>query len=395
LGAKLFFAATVGLLLCFFRIPLASNFIVGRFPTGLASMCGVPLDLRMAPVIASFAAMGGVMWLATTEWTGPASRAVVGCSLGVFVLWGGYQSRHLSRHVREATSNAFYTDLNLRSENTALDAYAYLLLPVPSYYSNGKMDPMIESRLLNDQGRVLVGPMQDAAAMEAEGATRRPLTAELLPNSKLWYTLGGPITVEPGEHLLLRFDFDPASDCRGFLVLKAEHAYREYHLPDSGLERGFGAGGERTSVISLWNSGATPEHYSLMLSTVPGNTYWANGASAGSVFVSKLEPSKLQIEVTSLIPYRARVSTVGGTLETFRVFMPGYRAKVDGVEVPVAESRERLVSFRIPPGTHEVELSFVGSRRLWLSALVSGLGWIGLLGSCLLQAVRRRRRAPG
>jgi len=75
--------------------------------------------------------------------------------------------------------------------------------------------------------------------------------------------------------------------------------------------------------------------------------------------------------------------------------MPGYRAKVDGVEVPVAESRERLVSFRIPPGTHEVELSFVGSRRLWLSALVSGLGWIGLLGSCLLQAVRRRRRAPG
>ena len=392
LGAKLFFAASLGLVICFFRVPLASNFIVGRFPVNFTLMCGVPLDLRMAPVIASFTAMGGVVWLATSKHEGPTARVLVGCVLGALVLWSGFQSEHLRRHVRTATGTLDYTDRNLRTENAVLDAYAYLLLPIPTYFSHGKMDPVLESRLLDGSGNVLVGPMEDARAMEARGVERIARTAQRVPNSATWFQLGPVITVEPGEHKLLRFAFDPAIDCRGYLILVAEHSYREYHLPDSGLERGFGVGGLRTSVLSLWNSGTDAEHYKLLLSGELGNTVSPSGPPFGTLYVSALDASRLPIALRSFIPYRAHVSTAtGGILETFRVSMPGYRATVDGSAVPVKASQNHLVTFPVPAGEHEVELSFVGSLRLRLAAALSGLGWLALLGSCAWGAALRGR----
>ena len=283
LGAKLFFAASMGLVICFFRVPLASNFLVGWFPCNFALMCGVPLDLRMAPVIASFTAMGGVIWMATSRADGPKARILAGSILAALVVWSALQTEHLRRHVRAVTGTVDYTDRNLRSENAVLDAYAYLLLPIPDYFSHGKMDPVLESRLLDAKGNVLVGPEQEARAMEAREVTRVPLTVHEVPNSKNWFQLGPVVTVEPGEHKLLRFEFNPAVDLTGYFILGAEHSYREYHLPESGLALGFGAGGAHMSVLSLWNSGSTAEHYQLLLSTEPGNTVSLSGPSCGTL----------------------------------------------------------------------------------------------------------------
>jgi len=393
-GAKLFFAAAVGLVICFFRVPLVSNFLLGRFPVDFIAMCGLPLDLRTAPLIASVTAMGGVVWLATATDHGRGARLATGALLGALVAWNGLQCVHFVRHDYTVIASASATDKSLRTENAMLDAYAYLLLPIPTYFSHGKTDPVLESRFLDASGKLRIGPMQDAAVMEAHGVTRIRLTCHPLPNSTTWFAVEPRITVEPGEHLLLRYEFDPARVYSGYMIFEAEHSYREYHLPDSGLEHSFGVGENRTSVLSFWNSGATPEHYKLTIAGEPGNNLVHEGGFFANLYVSKLDPSKLPIRLDSFLPYRAQVTTEqGGLLETFRVFMPGYRAALDGREVPVGVSRDHLVTVPVPPGVHTVELRFVGTARLWMTALVSGLGWAFFLIWPLVRVLRRKASA--
>jgi hypothetical protein len=396
LGAKLFFAVSLGLVICFLRVPLVSNFLDGRFPTDLAAMCGVPMPLRITPVIASFMAMAGVVWASTLSGIGRRSWLAIGSLLAALVLWSGFQTIPFLRHTREMTGTAYSTERNLRPENAMLDAYAYLLLHVPSYFSHGKTDPLLESRLLDDSGKVLVGPVEDAILMEGHGVREIRMTTSPMPNSMTWFSAGPIITVEPQEHVLLRFQFDPSQNYSGYFIVEAEHSYREYHLPDSGMASAFGVGGSRTSVLSLWNTGTTPEHYKFSLSTEPGNDIPHSGGLFAILYVSHLNASALPISLESFIPYRARVTSAqGGTLETFRAYMPGYRATVDGNDVPVAESREHLDSVQVPPGTHEVELRFVGSGRLRLAAAASGIGWICLIAYCAIGASLQRRLGIG
>lgn len=392
-GAKLFFATALGLVVCFVRVPLVSNFLVGRFPVDLAAMCGVPLPLRITPLIASFTAMAAVIWISTANWSRPGTRRTIGLALAALVVWSGFQTVPFARHTHQMTSSAYLTDRSLRTENAMLDAYDYLLLPIPSYFSNGKTDPVLESRLLDRTGRVLVGPTEEAAVMEAKTGEKKRMVTLPIPNSTAWFEAGPRLTVNPQEHYLLRFEFDPDRNYGGFLMLEAEHAYREYHLPDSGQASAFGIGGNRTQVLSIWNSGKTPETYKFLLSTEPENDVPHSGAFFANLYISKLDVSALPISLESLIPYRARVtSDEPVTLETFRAYMPGYRASVDGSPAPVTESGQHLASVAVPAGVHEVELRFVGTAKLRFAAFVSGIAWAGLLGWLLYVSASRRRR---
>jgi hypothetical protein len=392
LGAKLFFAAALGLVVCFLRVPLVSNFLIGRFPIDLAAMAGVPLPLRIAPVIMSFIAMAGVVWISTMDWEGSAIPFTLGSILFASVVWSAFQDVNFIEHSRAMDGGGDYTDRNLRPENAMLDAYAYLLLPIPAYFSHGKIDPMLESRLLDETGRLVVGPTEDAMIMERHGVREIRMTTSTIANSATWFAAEPGITVLPGEHLLLRFEFDPTRNYSGYFILQSEHAYREYHLPDSGMASAFGIGGSRTTVLSLWNTGAEPEHYKFSLSGAPGNDVPHSGSLFANLYVSSLDSSALPVSLKSFIPYRARVTSAAPeTLETFRVYMPGYRATIDGNETPVEESKEHLVSMRVPPGTHDVELRFVGSARLRIAAVISGIGWFGLLAVCAFESYQKRR----
>ncbi|HEY1793157.1 MAG TPA: hypothetical protein VGG34_09580 [Opitutaceae bacterium] len=376
-GAKLFFAAAAGLVVCFFRVPLVSDFLVGTFPVDLAAMCGIPLGLRLAPVIASVTAIAGVVWLATAPGENPRLRLATGVLLCAFVAWNALQCAPFIRHSRSVEATPWATEKALRVENAALDAYAYLLLPIPAYFSNGKTDPALEIRILDSSGQVVIGPIQDAEAMEAQGSRTIWLTTHPLPGTSTWFAMEPKVTVEPGEHLLLRFEFNSSKNYSGFLILKAENSYREYHLPDSGFGQSFGVGGKHTSVLSLWNSGSAPEHYELSMSTEPANTLAHDGGLFARLHISKLDPSRMPIRLESFMPLRASVTTkTGGTLETFRASIPGYRATVDGQAANVGESADHLVTVRVPPGTHEVVVRFAGTMRLWFAAILSGLGWI-------------------
>lgn len=391
-GAKIFFATIIGLVVCFLRLPLASNFLVGRFPIDFAAMCGDPLPLRIAPIIAGFTAMAGVVWIATVGSDSRIVRLGVGAALTLLVLWSGSQTRPFRQILREADGGLANTERNLRPENAILDAYVYLLVPIPSYFSHGKTDPLLESRLLDASGRVQIGPMEDALLMEAQGVQKLSLLTSPLPNSTLWFAVNPGVTVLPKEHLLLRFEFDPKRDYSGYFLLQSEHSYREYHLPSSGEPAAFGAGDSHPGVISLWNTGSTPEHYTFSLSTEPGNDVPHSGGWFANLYVSKLGSAALPITLESFLPYRAHVNfPMGGLLETFRVFIPGYRATVDGSVTPVIESREHLVAVPLAPGIHDIELRFVGTAKLRAAAVLSGVGWLCLLAFCAFGAQPGRR----
>jgi hypothetical protein len=378
LGAKLFFAASLGLVICTFRVPLVSAFLDGYFPRSMMATCGAPLRLRIMPVIASFSSMAGVLWLATlpksSRWTTPVLAA-----LAVLAAWGGYQSDRFIVSAHSLTSSTEGTDKSIRPENVALARYAYDLMQLPAYYCNNVADPRLESRLLDGAGRIVVGPVEAARLLEAQSVRQVRLVCMPIKNSD-WFDLSPAFTLEPGEHIVLRFDFDPNRTYNGYLFLIGEHEYREYHLPDSGLDKAFGIGGTRTTVLSVWNSGKEAEHVHFSMHREPGNNLNVDGGFFANLSMSKYDPQYLPVSLESLIPYRASVSTAtGGWLETFVLYLPGYRASVDGNLAPVAKSAEGLAEIQVPAGRHSIELRFVGTLRLWLAALVSASGWTALV----------------
>jgi len=388
LAAKVFFGGALVLVMSVVRVPLVSDFLVGYFPRNLVAMCGIPLTLRVMPVVAGFSAMAGVLWLATLSASSRLLRPAA-TALAALAVWGCLQATRFVDAGHKITGTAAQSEDIMRPENVSLARYAYFLMHLSSYYSNDVTDPRLETRLLDASGNVLHGPMQAARDLEARGARRIRLVCSPI-GSPRWFNIGPGFTLAPGEHVLLRFEFDPNRSYNGYLFFYAENVYREYHLPDSGLDKAFGVGGTRTSVLSVWNSGDQPEHYTMAMSREAGNDLNAEGGLFANLSISEYDPKALPIALKSLIPYRASVSTgSGGWLETFILYLPGYRAWIDGSPVSVGKSSESLAEVFVPPGTHSVELRFVGTTRLWLAALVSAAGWIAL---CLIWLTKGQSR---
>ncbi len=221
LGAKVFFAASLGLAICYVRVPLVSNFLDGYFPAELTAMCGIPLGLRIMPVIVSFAAMAGVLWFATLppagRWTPMASGI-----LAVLVGWSGWEATRFVRIGHVLTSSQEQTETILMPENVALARYAYDLMHLTQYYSNGVVDPRLETRLLDGSGNIIVGPEQEELALEAGHRAGSPENMKPSRNPR-GLTLSR-ISRWGLVSTCSLFEFDPHSTYNGFMLITAEHA---------------------------------------------------------------------------------------------------------------------------------------------------------------------------
>jgi hypothetical protein len=101
------------------------------------------------------------------------------------------------------------------------------------------------------------------------------------------------------------------------------------------------------------------------------------------------------------LPQLRRVGVVGlritasfqgpGLLETFRMYFPGYQAKVDGRPAPVIPSLNRMVAVSLPAGTHSVELYHRPRWPLGVAAAVSLTTLAGLAFGMIRS--RRKNRA--
>ena len=390
---KLFFGASVLLVLCFFRVPAVSDFLEGYFPLYYSHLANMPLCLRMCPVTGGFAVMALFLWVASGG--GRATRLLGILALVVGVAWSAGQARFYWLWIGHQTATVENTRMNFRSENVVLDRYAYDLLPLPVYYSNGVTDPRLETRLRDASGRVTVGPAQAAEAAEARGSTVVRWTVEPIPNSP-WLRLHPALTVNPGEHLLLRFAFNPAHHLAGYLIGVSKQGYREYHLPGSGMrsdDLAFGIGPGRNRVLSLWNSGTAPEQYAWTFSTQPGNDLSKTGDWFADVTLSHPDAVSAPIRIESFLPYRVRVTApADGAVESFRAYLTGYRATVDGRPAEARRSQAGLMEVPVPAGVHVVELRYLGTRRIWIGALMSALAWLGA-GALGVRRLLQKRRA--
>ena len=311
--------------------------------------------------------------------------------MGAALFWNLTEIRKpMSRGVRytdsESGTQAFY-----RTDMAAL-YYAYDGLPRPTYLVNGIVDYRLESRLLDSEDkRVLPDPLLAAAGESVSILSTRPN-----PAAPSVYELRPELSIPPGERVLVRFEFfDKVYD--GYLDVSGEGFRRIYYLPDSGFLPGsFGVAASRPKVLAFWNTASSPLalHWSYNASTPP-----AEGKPFGDfarVSFRLYRPDELQIKPRGLIPYRAEVSLEKAAyLETPRVFIPGYRATVNGREVPVEKSPEQLAMIRLEPGRNDVVIAYRGTPRLWtgfaisLATFASGLVWVG---RGLVQALGRLRQ---
>lgn len=392
---RLLLAAAVTILVSFLRVPLLTEFWVGHMPGGLVAMTNFPLINRLMPVLIGAACLGGFLAPAGEAKPGVAWPRIGGALLVLLAAGALWQTWPFLRRGWTATRSRAETVNQFRPENALLDRYAYDMVVIPAYYSNGKSDPRLESRILNRDQTVRIGPDEIAKKMEAAGREEIELTTAVEPTAPAWLNLSPPLHLEPGEHVLLRFAFRDKAYA-GWLIFKSEHLYRDYILPESGWPQAFGTAVHNGRTLSLWNSGRAGEDVRLSFKRSGASEREADFGPFARVTISHFRDERAPVQLQGLIPYRATVEMESpGWLETPRVFLPGYAASVDGEKVPVSQSAQYLVMLPLSAGRHLVELRYVGTFRLWMAWTISAAAWLVLLGAGARRGLGRVREAGG
>jgi hypothetical protein len=154
---------------------------------------------------------------------------------------------------------------------------------------------------------------------------------------------------------------------------------RAYVLPSAGDAKGFGTAPGQEKSLTLWTSRTdAPETVHLDYIREQDGTVASVPESLGRIRLTPLDPTTLPVSVTSLLPLRMNVRAPGpgsSLLETFRVYIPGWSAKINGKETAVQRSPEGLLAIEVPAGESEVEVIYKGPLLLrftfWLSLVFS------------------------
>jgi hypothetical protein len=344
-------------------------------PDPVYAICTISLWLRYTPVLYVTAVFAGFSALAFVRPVWRSWWLVVPGAAAFLAASVADSSKFVSRGQQSVASEE-QTAALYRTENAQLYRYAYDHLPIPGYQTNGVVDYHLESRLLDGRtlallsDPVLGAPRENVITL----ATRQD------PLSPGWFYLSPDLVIPAHGRLLLRFEF-PGRDYNGTLVMKGRGFYRDYYFPMAGPTRkSFGVDPAQPKDLCLWNSTSEPQSIALIfIAAVPPESKQPFGDFA-HVDIRPLNVDELQIRTLGLIPYRARVNVAAPVyLETPRVYIPGYRASVDGRSVPIEKSPEHLVMVRLTPGEHVVEVVFRGTILFRAMFVFTALVWLGLL----------------
>jgi hypothetical protein len=264
------------------------------------------------------------------------------------------------------------------------------MLKRPPHFSDGKQYPWMGTRLLTRTQDLIVGPDALARIMEPANGAEFALRSRRHEDYDDWLRLDPEFDVEPGETVLMRFEFAPGFDPTGWLTATSHRSYQEHYLDPLNEFFGFGAGKDCSRTIAFANTSPHTEHYRLQVKPAGANNLPRDGGAWGRVHLSKLDPELSPVRIRGLLPFRAAVTMPEpGFLETPRQWIRGYRAVVDGRPVEPLELKSGMLGVPLPAGPHEVEVVFVGSARLWVALGVSTLTWLALLTSPWWRDFRR------
>jgi hypothetical protein len=405
-GSLTFLAGSLALLPFAVPVPWLTRAIWTGLPSWFVSINNVwpmqRLFLIWAAVLVFFASIVlADARLASRRWV----AALLGFVLAVSGLWSWREAAKLRGHISESRVRAPAAARMLAPDNLILTRYSYANFAwVPAYVSHSYMAPDLENRLVRPESGEIILSNADAAApmldaTQGPGTSPPPRLVEsgvwtaYSPNSDRNFLVSPDIHLEPDKSYALRIEFTQPAD-GGVIQLTHDRLFREYYLPDSGQglgrtrpSRAFGSEPQCSHVMPLRYEGSAPDTPLILYFSrearpqkFPLARYW----------LYRYEPADLPVVVESWIPYRARVrSPVRAWLETPRVWLPEWQARLNGRPVPVHRSRENLVAVEVPPGESRVELVY--HQRSWLNVLygLSVIGWLGLTILAIGVAVRR------
>jgi hypothetical protein len=317
--------------------------------------------------------------------------ASYGCLLAA-ALWSATEASKLRHQALSQSGTVEESSKLALTENVAVQRHTYgLFARRPSYFSHGVVDARMEAHLLDPATGKIVGSDYDLARNDRPSGE---LQGSIDVNPGI-LDLNPPLTLMPGVRYLLTFDFAHA-DTTGIFQMNGDHFFREYGLPQSGESKAFGSGPENEKSVVLWTSLSNPETVRMRFIPTAANAKPADYTPFAKFNLEPIDPASLPIRADSLIPYTAEVRSLQAALfESPRMFVPGYRAEVNGLEVPVSKSAEGLVQFPIPAGESRVLLRFIGPVMLRIAFWLNFAGWIAAFAVMLvsLSGFLRRKRA--
>jgi hypothetical protein len=356
-----------------------SGFFWRNIPGDIVEVISIAYDLRLLPVMAIVAVTGGFYWYASVRERRPATGRLLTAAILLLASWSLWEHGMIIRNSRNFKIGLEETAIRNRSENVALERYSWDLLLPPRYINWGVMDPALETRFWSDadHAKAMIGPDQIERELETPGQQPLRMNATPIPTGTDWLVLEPKVELDPGQHVLLRFDF-LGRNPSGYFIVQGPEIYREYQLPESGRDYAFGFGPGNTRTLSLWNSGKFHQSVQLYVDRKgpgaydppPPNPYWL-------MYLTPYDPARAPIELKSLTPLRLRVNApTSGYVESFRSLIPGYKVYVDGKPAVVHGSRNALVSVRVPSGTHDIWVRFAGTVGLHTAIRWAEAGWL-------------------
>ncbi len=302
---------------------------------------------------------------------GPWQRPALSALLLAACLWSAAETVKFFRRAEaiahsEGASEAMHLPENITLSRT----HSYEYLGVPDYFSNGHMDPRLETRLLDlKTGRVFADGSSYKAGLSDGISAGRTLTLRKPADGFFAETL----RLNPGDARILRFDF-LGQQPEGELQITGSSLNETYTLPQSGKSRSFGSAPMASHTLILENSTDAPETASFRFLGRDGGDAFAR------VSVEPLAENERAIRLASLTPFHAFITADRDCyLETPKLFVPGYRAYVDNVPTVFWRSTNGLIIIPLGKGEHEVTLAYVGSRVLRWSYFGAAAAWLAVL----------------
>jgi hypothetical protein len=349
--------------------------------------------IALAMILTATAAIlaGRIQTKTTSRWIATAAWIAVG--------WSHFEAvRFLNRGVATAVPPAAAVTA-MDEHNAMLTRYAFFRFnTVPHYYSHGYVDPLLAHRLLTMDGTSVVD--SNLAAVERSVPVRSTTLTGKFDGSQS-VQLSPKVTLSGGQRHYLSFEWHsttPALD--GVLTSYSPTIKRSYWVPDSGFgsvyaaaNQSFGIGNGHAVGFSAWSPAAAGETMELRFiyrtpPTTPPATRFL------TVHNHAYTADTLPIRIRSLAPLLASVDVPAGgaLLETTRMFVAGYQARVNGTEVEVRRTPDQLLAIPLPAGVNEVELRFEGTTAVRTAYWISLISWLGVLGLGAASGLRAHHR---
>jgi hypothetical protein len=151
-------------------------------------------------------------------------------------------------------------------------------------------------------------------------------------------------------------------------------------------------------LIAVWTTGGEPHEVrvSAECSGREDDDPTPPAARVSVVSLVRFDPAALPVRVRSLRPYTADVLADGpGLLETHRLFVPGYEARVNGEPVEPTRSADGMLLVPLRDGENEVVLTYHTPPLARAGLAISAVGWLAGLAFAVRLAYARFRGFDG